>query len=479
MRFSSAFMGISDIVVTGPDSYLLNLAENAKHWLCKRHFGSGPFQIGADFLSLVGGPIALLNGSTGSLAGLMSSCPADVNFDSIFGVPPGYSGGQCAVSYRLVVRYRFTRGDGLSRVQDSEPAVVLGPITSIRQLDEPISGAPGGAYYAKIVAIDGNGRPAQLVSFNASAPPNDYVFSEISVLEMSRVDGGLDNCGNPPPSGGQVIKNPADGDSVDSSSLVDNSQSSIVIPISFQFGDKISTLNVRFGDITIKSFSPLKFNVDVGGVDHGFEQQKDGSLSPVPVAPSPDTDVDATDNLLRKVLDQLKKPPVEFDNLYLPYVDSSVGCDIETTSFLVPRGSVSGSQVSLFENTAALAQLSCQSTSPEQLPESLIFNSSTTPGNNEVFSPEILPEVVSLRVKITDYAQTNARPIDIYPASKQYKFGSASLVLKDYKGGGDPIYIYDVDTYLPLPRRGKKSQLRLLLRDYLSFSVYDTGERLV
>jgi hypothetical protein len=50
--------------------------------------------------------------------------------------------------------------------------------------------------------------------------------------------------------------------------------------------------------------------------------------------------------------------------------------------------------------------------------------------------------------------------------------------LEGVEGGGDYIYVFDEQTYIPLPKRGKSGKLRILMKRGISFNVYDSGERL-
>jgi hypothetical protein len=83
-----------------------------------------------------------------------------------------------------------------------------------------------------------------------------------------------------------------------------------------------------------------------------------------------------------------------------------------------------------------------------------------------------------LFLKITEIRDDGPEKINLYQASNQRKFGSVSFVTDGVVGGGDYIYIFDQETYIPLPRRGKEGRLRILMKKGLTFEVYDAGERL-
>jgi hypothetical protein len=164
--------------------------------------------------------------------------------------------------------------------------------------------------------------------------------------------------------------------------------------------------------------------------------------------------------------------------LFLPVVAASDSCDVISERFLVPKDSVGSSVVDKFVTSAILASEQCESLQVEQLPESQIFAATVTVGGAEVFTGLIDNEVVSLRVKITAYDEGILPQISAYPDSNQRKFGSVSYVGPSVEGGGDYIYVFDTDTYIPLPRRGKRGKLRVLFKPGTSFQVFDTGERI-
>jgi hypothetical protein len=165
------------------------------------------------------------------------------------------------------------------------------------------------------------------------------------------------------------------------------------------------------------------------------------------------------------------------DLLYLPLVDSKASCDIVSAEFLVPKGSVSSGLVDSFISSAILAKAECGRESPEQLPESPILVATTGSGGAEIFTEKIAPEVVSLRVEITDFNEEILPKISLYPDSNQRKFGSVNYCSDSGSGGGDYIYVFDNSTYVPLPKRAKDGRLRVLFKPGTSFIIYDTGER--
>jgi hypothetical protein len=193
-------------------------------------------------------------------------------------------------------------------------------------------------------------------------------------------------------------------------------------------------------------------------------------------------DKELPDDKMQKLLKEIKacvcEPSVELDMLLLPTVGVVAPCESRTETLLVPKGSVSPAQFGRFLDTASLAIGECERLNVQQLPEEVIYSATTTQDGRELFTGKIEPEVVSLILKITAVADDGPEILSLYPASKQRKFGSVSFVLEGVEGGGDYIYVFDEQTYIPLPKRGKSGKLRILMKRGISFNVYDSGERL-
>jgi hypothetical protein len=457
----------SNIVVSDRDSLVANFAENSKQVLCSAAFGAGAYAIGGRLLGLP--PLtpasALVTG--GALLAGLTLCPANANQGDIFGTPPDFSGGQCPVLYD----FTYSKSDDLiSPAQGRINANIQGPIRGV-DFTTGNNGA-GSAQWYSLRIFEG---PNTLYYFP------QFAFTQQGgscTYQFVRDDNLPDNCGNAPSSGGQIITNNVTGDTIDNSTVVNNQDYSVVVPVQIDVGGISNTLNLNFGPIVIGSLLPLTFDIDIGGSNFRFREKPGGELEPVETNP----DDELSDNKIEQILKDIKgcvcKPEVDLDLLYLPLVDNSVSCDIRSASFLVPRGSVSDSLVDAFVSSAVLANRKCEEVTPEQLPEKLLFSATTSSGGGEVFTEEIGNEVISLRVKITEYNENLLPQITSYPDSNQRKFGSVSYVGPGVEGGGDYLYVFDTDTYIPLPRRGKKGRLRILFKPGTSFQVFDTGERI-
>lgn len=452
--------------MTDRNSLAANFAENSKAVLCQAAFGAGAYAIGGRLLGLP--PItpasALVTG--GALLAALTVCPSSANGDAIFGTPPNFLGGQCPTLYD----FTYSKSDDLiSPSQGRIDANIQGPIKGVDFTTG--NNGPGSAQWYSLRIFDGPTTLYFFPQFAFTQQGGNCAFSFV------RNDNLPDNCGNAPSSGGQIITNNISGDTIDNSSVVNNQDFSLTIPVLFNLGGITNTLNLKFGDIRIGSLLPLSFDINVGGVDFRFGERPDGTLEPREINPDKEGAKDRVEELLKKIQGCVCKPEVEMDLLYLPLVDSETSCDIVSAEFLVPRGSVSSDLVDSFVLSSALAKKACEFANPVQLPEAQIFAATVVSGGAELFTGILESEVVSLRVEIFDFDEAILPKISLYPDSNQRKFGSVNYCCDDGKGGGDYIYVYDNSTYVPLPKRAKDGRLRILFKPGVSFVVYDTGER--
>jgi hypothetical protein len=457
----------SSVVVTDRSSLAQNFSENAKSVLCQATFGAGAYAIGGRLLGLP--PItpasALVTG--GALLAALTLCPSSADGGDVFGQPPNFSGGQCPVLYD----FTYSKSDSvISPAQGRIDANIQGPIRGVAFTTG--NNGPGSLQWYSLRIFDG---PTTLYFFDRfafTAQGGNCTFAFV------RNDNLPDNCGNAPNVGGQIITNNTTGDTIDNSSVVNNSNFSTVIPVLFNVGGINNSLNLKFGDIQIEKLLPIEFNIDIGGSRFKFREKPDGDLEPVGINPEQEAANDRIEGLLKGIKECVCNSPVEMSELFLPVVAANDSCDVISEKFLVPKGSVGSSVVDKFVTSAVLASQQCDSLQVEQLPESQIFSATTSSGGGEIFTDEIGTEVVSLRLKITDFDEESLGKIGLYPDSNQYKFGSVNYCSADGAGGGDYIYVFDNSTYIPLPPRGKKGRLRILLKPGTSFIVYDTGERI-
>lgn len=467
----------SGVVVSGPESFARNFAENAQNVVCQGAFGAGAYAIGSQLLGAPTPkpPQALLVG--GALVAAMSLCPSRPTQEGIFGSSPPWSGGQCPVDYDFTWDNYWRPNQGLPvGLASTGKERVFGPVRQAELVYRDMGSRGKNVFLLVVDRLRTSPTELNLGFTDADTTQQDF--------RVVRVDGLPDNCGNPPTSGGSVITNNIEGDTINNENVIDNSNQTYIVPITFALSNFSGTINLPFSNVRIDSFLPLSFDLNAGGIRFGFGQGPDGVLRPKEVIP--DLTEPANDReLLRQIQQVLKevrecvcKPEVDMDLLFMPTLQDESSCLIQTESLLVPRGSISETLFDKFVRTAVLAQEACSKKTPEQVPQELIYAASTTMDGRELFTPKFGPEVVSLFLKITDVRPEGPRKIELYPASNQRKFGSVSFVLTTIAGGGDSIYVFDVETYIPVPRHAKDGRLRLLLKKGLSFEVYDTGERL-
>jgi hypothetical protein len=466
----------SSTVVSSLGTLYQNISENAENAFCQGVLGAGAYTVGS---TILGNPLPKppqLYAIGGLLLAGFALCPSSPTQAGLYGKPPLFSGGQCGVNYTMEANWRYyadqsgnTSAGGTSR-QD-----IPGPIS---QVGEPPIGLklpydPN----TTVILRDANGYPILQITNGFG-----IVGGSFNVF-VRRRDGQPDNCGNAPNSGAQIITNNISGDTVNSNNVGDTTTNNYIVPITFAYANFSSVINVPIGGIKIGSLFPLNFSLNFGGVRIGFGANKDGNLEPRPVNPDP-SQPENSDEILQKIYAELVRaancvctPPVNLDMLHLPLVEDSVSCDIVSETLLVPTGSVSDVLFAKILRSAELAREKCLDSPTPQKPEALIFAASTTQDGREIFTGEIAPEVHSLRLKITEIRDDGPEKLSIYEASNQRKFGSVSFVLSNILGGGDYLYVFDTETYVPLPVRGQPGKLRVLMKKGLSFEVYDTGER--
>jgi len=467
----------SGVTVQDRLSLIQNFAENSRKVLCQATFGAGAYAIGGRLLGFKPVPpqAALVTGAA-LLAGL-ALCPSGADPNDIVGTPPSFQGGQCSVLYDVTAELTAPNGSTQQAL-----ARVLGPVKGLEFVNPPlvsisglyvVGGLPGNPQ-GKSYGILSSGSPAQIPSSR--------------ILSVVRVDGQPDNCGSLPNTGGQIITNVNSGDTIDNSTVNNNSENNYIAPVFFNVGGVSGSLNLSFGDIKIGSLLPLNFSINISGTRFKFEENPDGDLEPKPVNPDPGTP-ETGEEQLQELLDKLEEirvcvcessPPVELVTAAIPFVtDDSPGCEPQTFPLEVLSSSYTPDKAGKLINSAVLASLGCEALSgPEQLPEQLIFAATTLSDGRELFTGPITPEVCSLRLQITSFDPNLLNRINLYPAANQFKFGSVAFTALNSDGGGDYIYVFDSNTYIPLPSRGKNGRLRVLFKAGISFEVFDTGERL-
>jgi hypothetical protein len=477
----------SSVIISDPSTLVQNFTENAGKVYCQAASDAGRLAI-LGFASGAGEVVPQALIGLGALAVLgAATCQSAYDPSQIVPEPPPFTGGQCATNYSVTYRVRLVNIDSCAVVYDATGTdTVMGPVS----FDTIATGVTGGTSCGggprqvpqmRWRLKNGSGGVVNSVDYFDVAP------SGVTIQSVTRIDGQPDNCGNIPGGGGQIITNIDEGDTIDNSTVTDNSRTTYVAQTTFNFSGSQFTVNMPFSNIKVDSLLPLNFSIEIGGVRFGFGQDPNDPTNPTlhprptnpnPVDPAkPETSYDDLKELLNQIKDCVCQPDVDLDMLFLPYVDAASSCDVETATLLVPKGSVSENLVQAFNNSAVLASTKCEENAIVQKPRTLIYAATTLPGGGELFTGDIASEVRSLVIVITAIDNPSLRIIDLYPDAKQRKFGSVSFVLSDVNGGGDYIYIFDTESFVPLPKRGKPGRLRILMKPGISFSVYDSGER--
>jgi hypothetical protein len=227
---------------------------------------------------------------------------------------------------------------------------------------------------------------------------------------------------------------------------------------------------------------PLAFGVSVGDISVGvyyltfkgdtyFDDRKQFG------DPLKEKDIDKILKEIKACACRTSPPGPELETLEVPIV-SQIGsdCRLGAVPLLVLKGSVDPNDAVRLGQSADLARVGCESGRKPSVPEAVIFSGSSALLSHEFFSPEILPEVYSVRLEIHSYGPAPI-PITTFPGSSQFKFGSLSWCGPLSDGSGDPTLVFDTKTYMVLPQNHPAGYVRILLKEGISFSLIDTGER--
>lgn len=377
-------------------------------------------------------------------------------------------GGLCAVNYRIQSRISVRRSsDGLVITSTSAEQTRGGPISQVRTRKQPTVG-PAGAFNLSFFVTSGNGAEVLLASFNGNDNTSRLTVESIEWLVFRRSDNLPDTCGDSPPEvfPPQVppLPYPAPPNPTDPTVI----WPPITVPIiyaPFSFSAPI-TINVNFGGFRLEpQFNiPITIPVDIGGIKIGDvilrpEAEPEYRPNPAPTG------------------DESTEPPEcpETSTIVVPFAIRE-SCSQSSAELEVLSDSLPPALVGRLIDTVNLA-LECCGQEPEtvQEPETLLSSGTAPnpPGERFVNLPD---ECVSVRLRITGAG--SARQVTTFGSVGQRKYGSLGFALSNMAGGGDYVYVYDNETYYPLPPRAKPGRIRLLLAPGVQWELYDTGERL-
>lgn len=220
---------------------------------------------------------------------LRSFCPVPEPGDIPVEVPD-FEGGQCPEFYNGTWIAEGTAAVGGDFTSSSFFLNVLGPLSVV-------SGTEDGAQGGKIPfgdIIDGNGVANRVYTGPEFVPPNDLGGFSFTLANLGRVDGGPDDCGNPPPIvPPQPPGTPPPNDPRPTFPGID-----INLP-------GVGTVNVVFApvvgiiyaDVDAKIKIPVTVNVDIPAIDVNFDidfnvDLTDPTADPEPIPSPPPTNPD-------------------------------------------------------------------------------------------------------------------------------------------------------------------------------------------
>ncbi len=377
-------------------------------------------------------------------------------------------GGQCPVLYNVRATITAVRGDGLVFTATSSfDNQFVGPFTLDAR--KTSFNPPNQDQYRLSVGVLKGGTYTELEGFNGGGPDpaNALVFQSAAFTKLERVDGRPDDCGVSPP----VVWPPQfppipypEPDPTDP----DRIWPDITINVDFKafVFSPVITIPVNFGGFKIDADVriPITIPVDIGGIKIGdviLRPEAEPEYRPNPAPTGGDG----------------PEPPEcpETTTIVVPFAVRE-SCEGSSAELEVLTDSLPPELVGRLIDTKNLALECCGGDSkPIQEPEELL-QSGTSPNPAAEQFVTVPADCVSVRLRIT--SPGSARQISTFGPAGQRKFGSLGYSLEGMSGGGDYVYVYDADTYYPLPPRGKNGRVRLLLASGVAWELYDTGERL-
>jgi hypothetical protein len=432
---------------------------------------------------LTGNLPALAFGAGGSIACGLPIVPLEE-------VPPPaflpFVGGQCRVLYRVFVRRRVSNADSCSVVSEGVSDVVaLGPISirtgSNNTANTRCLGEVRTISDQYLEIVDGNGGVVQ--QFGGGWPDlGDFV----AVEGIVRLDGGLDDCGNPP------LQNPVLPPGITlPPGYPDNPVIPRVdVPVPYRPpgsppGKPPVIIPIPVGPIILPPIIAPSFNPSI---PINVPVSIPVSISPnvsitIPVQIGPSGEIRTPPDLICPCEYGEEEPSgapncPELIDIEVPYYSCDSGGEFLSSTLSVVRSTLPSDLLSDLLSSSNLAQIGCESIAPDQLPAVRLESSRTPDFGSPPYYSVLLPEdVVSVELRITEFSPREYRELSTFPLGEQRKFGSMSYCIDGVDGGDNPTYIWDTSTYFRLPKRAKPGRLKILLRPSISFELWDTGER--
>lgn len=220
---------------------------------------------------------------------LRSFCPVPPAEDIPIQVPD-FEGGQCPEAYNGTWIAEGTAAVGGDFTSSSFFLNVLGPLSVV-------SGTEDGQQGGKIPfgdIIDGNGVANRVYTGPEFVPPNDLGGFSFTLANLGRVDGGPDNCGNPPP----VVPPQPPGSPPPSDPRPSFPDVTINLPdIGPVVGVFAPVVGIIYADIDGRIKIPVTVNVNLPDINANFDidfniDLNDPTAEPEPIPRPPKTDDD-------------------------------------------------------------------------------------------------------------------------------------------------------------------------------------------
>lgn len=405
--------------------------------------------------------------------------------------PPGIglpiTGGQCFAFYRVTVTYQITNADTCVVVdRGTQQAVVRGPLSFITESIATANSSCGSTTVRPIkneqlVVLSGTG--SREAAFGGGWPAlGDYCY----VQSVVRLDGQPDDCGDGPiipyPNPPSPIPYPDPPRDPDGNPFIPPPDPPIYIPIPTGPGLPPIIIPIGIGPLILApnvSF-PISVPISISGSIIGYGMIAiDGSVTFI--FNGQGIPLDELFRRLKRIEECAcagePEPSVEIENLLLPVLPASPssGCDSETITLEVKKGTYTPDKAEKVTRTINEAIDGCRAKNPPQAQETRLGFGTVEGLPQEQFVAIPDKNVYSLRIRMTAWTKA-ASPVTTFAAANQRKFGSVAVSNAEGRSG-DPVYIYDQETYLVLPKSAATRYLRLLLATGTSWEVYDTGER--
>lgn len=221
--------------------------------------------------------------------GLRSFCPVPEPEDIPIQIPD-FEGGQCPEAYNGTWIAEGTAAVGGDFTSSSFFLNVLGPLSVASGTEDGTQG--GQVPYGDI--IDGNGNAVRVYTGPEFVPPNDLGGFSFTLANLGRVDGGPDNCGNPPPTvPPQPPGTPPPSDPRPTFPPVDINLPGIgVVNVVFA-----PVVGIIYADVDARVKIPVTVNVNIPAINVNFDidfnvDLTDPTADPEPIPAPPKTDDD-------------------------------------------------------------------------------------------------------------------------------------------------------------------------------------------